>query len=514
MSKKDEKEVNLITKDKIDGVKDDVFIHLADEITSIRETKTMYIPGTQNDAAMHLLKEIFNNSLDEVNNANSTGKRIYVEFYQSECKFIVTDEGRGIPIDILADAVMKKHVSTKFVNLSASRNKRLTGIHGVGLTVTAALTDYMSLTTYRGDHQKTIEIIDGELKEGKVKPTKKPKHGLSTVFIPSEKYLGALSITNDMVEEFIRRMSYIMPEDITVYFTYEEDPKSGKLNTVKYKALGLAANLEYLSTNMEFNPINIKYESDMFDLMVAFSYDKTLDEMLIESYSNYVITSESGTHELAAQRAICEYFSKEAKRLDPTSKYEVSYDDCKKGLVLVVNLEHCKPEFEGQHKSKVSNKDVLTEGKKGLIESLNEYFSKNPNGLKRVVTYLRQISKIRQEANKIKGVSNKKPSNFIDDAAIKGFYPVTDRKYNGYTELYLGEGDSAVSALLSARNAKHQALLGTMGVVDNVWDISLTQLLTKPIFKNLIHILGCGVGKDFDITKLRYNKIILAFDAD
>jgi DNA gyrase subunit B len=508
-----EKEVNLVSKDSVEGIHDDTFIHLADEITSIREAKTMYIPGTENTAALHLLKEIFNNSLDELNNPNSIGNTIYVEFYKSECKFVVTDNGRGIPIDIISDTVMKKHVSTKFMNLSDSRNKKQTGIHGIGSTVVAALTDYESITTYRGDHSKTIEIIDGELKEGKVKKLKKEKHGLSTTFIPSEKYLGELTLTNDMVEDFIRKMSYIMEDNITIKFTYEEE--DGSLNTIEYKALGLSANLEYLSTSMEFPPINIKYESDMFDLFISFSYDKTIDDPLIESYANYVITTESGTHEMAAQRAICEFFSKEAKRLDPTAKYDVSYDDCKKGLVLVVNLEHVKPEFEGQHKSKVSNKDVITEGKKGLVDSLSDYFSKNNALIRRIISYLRQISRIRQEANKIKGVTiNKKPSNFIDDSAIKGFFPITDRKYNGYTEIYFGEGDSAVSALLAARNSKHQALLGTMGVVDNTLELTLDQLMTKQTFRNVINVLGCGIGKDFDITKLRYNKIILAFDAD
>lgn len=384
----------------------------------------------------------------------------------------------------------------------------------VGMTVTAALTDYMSLVTYRGDHTKKIELIDGNLKEFPVKARKKgePEHGLTVTLVPSEKYLGEIHLTNDLVEDFIRHMSYIMPEGVDIELVTEDEKM--KLHTTKYKALTLSDNLNYLSSSLEFPPIEMKVVTDDFDLSMAFSYDKTLDDTLCESYANYVITTEGGTHEVAAQRAICEFFAREAKKADANSKYEVTYDDCKKGLCYVVNVEHYKPEFEGQHKSKISNKDIITNGKKPLMDALYNYFSINPSALKKIIAYLRAISKIRQEAHKIKGVSNKKPSTFLDDAEMKGFYNISDRRFNGYTELYIAEGDSAVSALLGCRNPKYQALFGIMGVIDNTHDLTLTQLLQKPVFKNLVKILGCGIGKDFDITKLKFNKIIISTDSD
>ena len=148
------------------------------------------------------------------------------------------------------------------------------------------------------------------------------------------------------------------------------------------------------------------------------------------------------------------------------------------------------------------------------MDALMHYFNLNPSRLNGIITYLRNISKIRQEARKLKGVTGKKTTTFVEDASIKGFYNVEDRKNHEYRELYLGEGDSAVSALLSARNPKYQALFGVMGVVDNTIDMSLSQVMGKPTFSNLVNILGCGIGKDFDLSKLRFHKIILAFDAD
>ena len=141
------------------------------------------------------------------------------------------------------------------------------------------------------------------------------------------------------------------------------------------------------------------------------------------------------------------------------------------------------------------------------MDALMHYFNLNPSRLNGIITYLRNISKIRQEARKLKGVTGKKTTTFVEDASIKGFYNVEDRKNHEYRELYLGEGDSAVSALLSARNPKYQALFGVMGVVDNTIDMSLSQVMGKPTFSNLVNILGCGIGKDFDLSKLNDSEI-------
>lgn len=503
-------EINLISKDSI-GYKDDDFIHLADEIAGIRGAMRMYISRGETDGALHLFKEIFNNALDECNNDNSPANKIDIEFYQSCRKFIVTDNGRGIPTDILYTAVMNKHVSTKLLDKSI-RNKKQTGLNGVGLTVTAALTDYMSITTYRNDHSLELELIDGVPTEHDIIKTKTKMHGTKVVLIPSEKYLGKINLTNDIVEDFIRHMSYIIPKDIIINLYVEDE--NGKMHHTKYIAKSLSDNLNYLSSSIEFTPVEITCITDNFDISVAISYDKNTDDIISESYANYVVTTEGGTHDTCVQRAVCEYFSKEAKKLDPNAKYEVSYDDCRKGLCYIVNVEHVAPEFEGQHKSKLSNNDILSDGKKVVIDAFKDYYSKNPNILRKVVSYLRQISKIRMEANKIKGVATKKASTFIDDAELKGFYNVSDRKYTGYREIYFAEGDSAVSALLACRNPKYQALYGLTGVIDNVYDYTLDKLLQKPLFSNIVKILGCGIGKSFDITKLRFDKIIIGTDSD
>lgn len=386
----------------------------------------------------------------------------------------------------------------------------------------AACSKYMSLTSYRGDKSKTVEIIDGKLKDHKPVKLKKPQHGLAVKFIPSSEYLkGDVNLECHMIQDYLRRMSYIMRGDLKINY-YElsrelsdKDYAKGKATHIVYKRQGLGENVKYISQSLEFPPVEVSTVSEDFDLELAFSYDKTLDDFIVNSYCNYINTTEGGHHETVAQRAICDFFTREAKKLDPNSKYEVTFEDCRKGLIYCVNCKHKDPAFEGQHKSRVSNSDVLKEGKKMLTKELYNYFNSNNGLLRRIIAYLRTIAKVRLEAHKIKGISTKKQSTFLDDSKIPMWFPIADRNHNGYCELIIAEGDSAAKAINTARNNKFQAVFGVQGVVTNVYGMTIENIMANAkVFKNFVDILGCGYGKDFDISKLRFNKIILMADAD
>ena len=385
------------------------------------------------------------------------------------------------------------------------------------MTVCAALSDYMRVTTYRGNHSKTIEIIDGELKDHPMSKLSEFRTGTETTIIPSEKHLGPINLTNDIIEDYIRNMSYIMNSDIKLTFVGEKNPeeknsKKRKYFTHEYKPQGLSSAVKYMSSSLEFPPIEAKLITDEYDISIAFSYDRTLDESSIASFCNYVITTEGGCHEMIATRAICDFFTKEAKRQEPNAKYEVAFDDCKKGLVLAVNLEHITPKFEGQHKTKVSNNEIINDAKRGLYNAIFKIMNNNPQVMKKIITYLRQIARARHESHKIKGVSVKKTTTFLEDAEIEKYFTVSNRNSTGYKELFLAEGDSAAGAILNSRNPLYQAVYTVQGVTDNVHDLSLNQLLQKKMFNELITILGTGIGKNFDITKLRYDRIIICSD--
>lgn len=502
-------------------IKDDVYVTIKNEFEQIRTSLGMYISKLGTEGALHLIKEDVNNEFDESVNPNALSREFDAIFDEVEQSFSTVDYSRGIPFEMLVDVCTKKHSSTKF-DRTDDRMKDQAGRNGVGLVVMAACSKYMSMTSYRGDKSKTVEIIDGEIKDHKPVKLKKPQHGLAVKFIPSSEYLkGDVNLECHMIQDYLRRMSYIMRGDLKINYyelskeMSEKDYVKRKAEKIVYKRQGLAENVKYISQNLEFNPVEISAVSEDFDLELAFSYDKTIDEIIVNSYCNYINTTEGGHHETVAQRAICDFFTREAKKLDPNSKYEVTFEDCKKGLIFCVNCKHKDPAFEGQHKSRVSNSDVLKDGKRMLTRELYNYFNSNNGLLRKIISYLRTISKVRLEAHKIKGIQTKKDSTFLDDAEYPMFYPVADRNYNGYKEIIVAEGDSAANAINGARNNKFQAIFGVQGVVTNVYGMTVNQIVSGcKVFANFVNKLGCGIGKDFDISKLVYDKIILMADAD
>jgi DNA gyrase subunit B len=479
----------------------------------------MYLGGVGETAAFQLALEILTNATDELTNPSTNGDTVWFTFMEKECKFIIEDNGRGIPLDILYDVVNKKHYSTKF---NREFNKYSGGQNGVGTTITAALSDSYILQCYRDGQTRKVYMSGNELIDDGIKNADPKKHGTYVEFIPSTKWLGSFIITCDDVQDFLRRLSYVLPDGIKI--KYLQVPKKGKELARTYTRAGLGAAVEYMSQTLEFPPILLSIpeqviedddESQYFRLQFAFSYDRTLDEMMISSFCNYLTTREGGYHEQVVMQAITAFFTRQAKALDPNSKYEVTADDCKKGLIFAVNCDHSNPKFEGQHKSKVDQKNILQYGRKPITDALTVYFETNNGLLRKIVQYLRQISKIRQEAHKIKNISIKKPTTFLDDAEIGDiFVNISDRNYTGYKELILAEGDSAISAVGSARNVKCQAIFAVTGVVGNTFGQKTAKVMESPTYQALVKVLGCGIGKDFDINKLKWNSIILSADAD
>ena len=502
-------------------IKDDLYVTIDDEFEQIRTSLGMYISKLGTDGALHLIKEDTNNEFDEAVNPLALCREFDVIFDEVEQSYSTMDYSRGIPFEMLVDVCTKKHSSTKF-DRSDDRMKDQAGRNGVGLVVMAACSKYMSLTSYRGDKSKTVEIIDGVLKDHKPVKLKTPQHGLAVKFIPSSEYLkGDVNLECHMIQDYLRRMSYIMRGDLKINY-YElsrelsdKDYAKGRSTHTVYKRQGLGENVKFISQNLEFSPVEISSISEDFDLELAFSYDKTLDEFIVNSYCNYINTTEGGHHETVAQRAICDFFTREAKKLDPNSKYEVTFEDCRKGLIYCVNCKHKDPAFEGQHKSRVSNSDVLKEGKRMLTKELYNYFNSNNGLMRKIISYLRTIAKVRLESHKIKGITVKKQTTFLDDSEIPMWYPIADRNHSGYSEIIVAEGDSAAHAINTARNNRFQAVFGVQGVVTNVHGMTIDQIISgSKVFRNFVNVLGCGYGKNFDITKLKFNKIILMADAD
>lgn len=510
MKAKEEKKSSII--------KDDEYVYYENEYEQVRKFIGMYISYRGSKAALHLFKEIFNNALDECVNENSPANHIDIYFDEETLRIIVEDNGRGIPFEKLREVCTKKHTTTKE---GRKFNVESAGENGVGLKVTAALSDFYQVTSYRGNEYKTLTVMNGrDITESKPMKSKKPKTGLRVEFVPSEEYLGKIHITADDLCEWLRCMSYICPEGITMKLVSKKK-KSEVILSRTYKAEGLAEDVKYLGNELEFNPITVSFdqiseEDPMreFAINMAFSYDLTMDNETIDSYCNYIHTIENGTHVDGCESALCSFFVKAAQKLDPKSKYPVTFEDCKKGLILVVNCRAARPNFSGQVKERVGNEYMQTDSRKQMQKALDTYFISNQATLKRIIDYLRKMAKIRLTSHSMKGLDAKKTQTWADEREVSTYIGLSDRNTKGYTELFICEGDSAGRHVANMVDHRYQAVYLLRGVIPNAFGMTTEKAMKNDVLRNLVKILGCGIGKDFNIANLRFHKIIILSDED
>ena len=499
-------------------IKDDEYVYYENEYEQVRKFIGMYISYRGSKAALHLFKEIFNNALDECVNENSPADHIDIYFDEETLRIIVEDNGRGIPFEKLREVCTKKHTTTKE---GRKFNVESAGENGVGLKVTAALSDFYQVTSYRGNEYKTLTVINGkDITESKPMKSKKPKTGLRVEFVPSEEYLGKIHITADDLCEWLRCMSYICPEGITMKLVSKKK-KSEVIVSRTYKAEGLVEDVKYLGNELEFNPITVSFdqiseEDPMreFAINMAFSYDLTMDNETIDSYCNYIHTIENGTHVDGCESALCSFFVKAAQKLDPKSKYPVTFEDCKKGLILVVNCRAARPNFSGQVKERVGNEYMQTDSRKQMQKALDTYFISNQATLKRIIDYLRKMAKIRLASHSMKGLDAKKTQTWADEREVPTYIGLSDRNTKGYTELFICEGDSAGRHVANMVDHRYQAVYLLRGVIPNAFGMTTEKAMKNDVLRNLVKILGCGIGKDFNISNLRFHKIIILSDED
>lgn len=490
---------------------DDKFVTLDNEFEQIQNCIGMYISSGGSAGALHLFKELFANALDECNNEKSPAHKIKVVFDKYTQQITVSDDGRGIPFDHMVDACTRKHAGTKVGELH-KLNKKSAGCNGVGITVTIAFSDIFKMTCKRGKQMKSIMFDHCKMIEGEVEKLKKEEWGTTVTFIPSEKYLGEYHISEDDLIEWFRHMSYIIDPDIEISFFVVDGEEI--IFAREFRSSSLADNVKYFSSSLEFEPITINYESEDLDVGFSFSYDKSLSDSITESYCNYVITVDGGYHEMACKRALIDFLVKTAHKEDPDAKYEVTQEDVKKGLIMVVNGNYASVILGGQTKTKVENKEIVADAKPALMEGLKNYFSTNNSQLSKIISYLRQMARIRMETYKIKGIKPPKIISVFDEADIKDYYGVSDRSYKGYKELIITEGDSASGAIRNVRNPKFQAVYTTQGVMKNCAELSFADIAKSRVPHDLARILGVEIGPNADISNLRFNKIICMQDAD
>ncbi|MDA8161444.1 MAG: DNA topoisomerase (ATP-hydrolyzing) subunit B [Desulfobacteraceae bacterium] len=483
-------------------------------LSAVRKRPAMYIGNTAIDGLHHLVYEVVDNSIDEA--LAGFCNLINVTIHE-DGTLTVEDNGRGIPVDIhptegisaLEVVMTRLHAGGKFDHQTY---KVSGGLHGVGVSVVNALSEYLNVDVYRngniyrqgyrkGDPVRSVENV-GETK----------KHGTRVTFKPDTEIFETTEFQYDILQARMRELAFLNPSiKITL-----NDERTGMSAEYHFTG-GLAAFVEYLNDNKELineKPIYISGEKDQIQIEIAFQYNTGYSEKLL-SYVNNIRTKDGGTHvagfRLALTKCINRYASEDIvpKKL----KEKMEGDDLREGLTCVVSVKVPNPQFEGQTKTKLGNTEVRSAVTSIVYDALSAYFEENPSVSKKILAKVVDAARAREAAKKAKELARKSSSG--QDMSMAGKLAECQEKDPERREIFIVEGDSAGGSAKQGRDRRFQAILPLKGKIMNVEKARFDKMISSEEIRNLISSLGAGIGGDeFDISKLRYHKVIIMTDAD
>lgn len=488
-------------------------IQVLEGLEPVRKRPGMYIGSTGPRGLHHLVYEVVDNSIDEALAGFCSDIHVTIEEDNSIC---VVDNGRGIPVDI-HPKTGKSTVETVLTVLHAGGKfggggyKVSGGLHGVGVSVVNALSENLEVTVkkdgkvyfqryHRGAPEKQLEVI-GETTEIGTTIRFKPDH---TIFEETEyKY--------DTLEHRLRELAFLN-RGIKIIL---EDKRDGKKKEFQY-AGGLIEFIKHLNKNR--NAIHedvIYFEKQVGDhyVEVAMQYTDGYTEN-IYSFANNINTHEGGSHlsglKASLTRTINDYSRK--NNIIKEKENNFSGEDTREGLTAIVSVKLPEPQYEGQTKTKLGNTEM-----RGIVESFTgenfgAFLEENPNVAKIVIDKSLRAMRAREAAKKARELTRRK--SVLESTSLPGKLADCSEKDPAKSEIYIVEGDSAGGSAKLGRDRKTQAILPLRGKILNVEKSRLDKILISEQIKNMITAFGCGIGEEFDETKLRYHKIVIMTDAD
>ena len=489
-------------------------IKVLEGLVAVRKRPAMYIGSTGSTGLHHLVYEVVDNSIDEAMAGYCKKIGVVIHFDES---ITVSDDGRGIPVDIhkeekkpAAEVVMTTlHAGGKF---DKNSYKVSGGLHGVGVSVVNALSSRLDLEVKRDGAVYFQKYEQGNPVSKFKKIGKTSKRGTRVTFWPDEEIFDMIEFSFDILSKRLKELAFLNSGlSITLI-----DERDNKKEQYVFKG-GLVEYVKYLIGSKEKvhnKPIHLSSEKDEIEIDIAFQYVNTFSEMLL-SYVNNINTVEGGTHLTGFKGAITRTINSFAQsdNLRKAVKVNFSGDDVREGLIAVISIRLKEPQFEGQTKAKLGNSDV-----KGLVESfvnekLQEFFEENIGVAKSIVNKASLAAQAREASRKAKDLVRK--STLLENTTLPGKLADCQTKNPEESELYVVEGDSAGGSAKQGRDRRFQAILPLKGKILNVEKATTTKMLENEEIKTIIAALGVGIGiESFDISKLRYHKIIIMTDAD
>lgn len=496
-------------------------IAVLEGLEAVRKRPGMYIGSVTTKGLDHLIYEIVDNSVDE--HLAGVCDTIWVTL-EADGSCTVEDNGRGIPVGMHAKGVSAArvvfstlHAGGKFDN---NAYKTSGGLHGVGSSVVNALSTYMDVQISREGYihhdryEKGVPVI--ELENGLLpKLGKTKKTGTKINFLPDPEIFEKTRFKEEDVKSRMHETAYLNPALTIIY----EDRRKPEVEHIEFhEPDGIVGFVKDLNNNIEklHDVIYFKGESEGIAVEVAFQYTSEFHENIL-GFCNNIYNSEGGAHLTGFKTAFTTIINSYARELGILKDKDANFNgaDVRNGMTAVISIKHPDPRFEGQTKTKLDNQDANRATAKVTSDEVPLYFDKNLETLKTVIGCAEKAAKIRKAEEKARtNLLTKQKFSFDSNGKLSN----CESRDASKCEIFIVEGDSAGGSAKMARNRMYQAIMPIRGKILNVEKASIDKVLANAEIKTMINAFGCGFsegyGNDFDITKLRYDKIIIMADAD
>ena len=496
-------------------------ITVLEGLEAVRMRPGMYIGSVTTKGLNHLIYEIVDNSVDEHLAGFCTEITVILE---KDGSATIEDNGRGIPVGMHAKGVSAErlvfttlHAGGKFDN---DAYKTSGGLHGVGSSVVNALSTYLTVEIknggyiYEDRYERGIPTV--ELKDGLLEPKGKTKEtGTKVNFLPDDTIFEKTRFKEEDVKSRLHETAYLNP-NLTIHF---EDRRKDEVEKITYhEPEGIIGFIKDMNANSEtlHEVVYFTGECDGINVEVAFQYINEFHENVL-GFCNNIYNAEGGTHLTGFKTMFTNCINTYARELNILKEKDANFTgaEVRNGMTAVVSIKHPDPRFEGQTKTKLDNQDASKSVSKVTGDEVVRFFDRNLEILKTVISCAEKAAKIRKAEEKAKtNLLTKQKFSFDSNGKLANCESKDPKK----CEIFIVEGDSAGGSAKSARDRMYQAILPIRGKILNVEKASIDKVLANAEIKTMIYAFGCGFsegfGNDFDISKLKYDKIIIMADAD